>query len=273
MFVGPITAGLLIAAVGEANTLLVTIVLFLLSIALVSRLHKQVVTHEQPMSARQAYHDMRAAVHFLVKEPFLGKMQLFGPLCGAVLVPISALVFPAWFVFARQDSRALGIFLGSIAIGGVVGGVIFGALAEKLSQRSWFVGATGLYGLALLGLHFLRPGSIPAVGVSFLAGTMLSVIFAVPYAAFYSRTPQELLGRVGSLGAAYGALTDALASLGFGWLVHTVSAPSALLVCAFIMGGIAIASATMPFMRLMDHPTERPEAQSTTAATPAAALS
>jgi hypothetical protein len=60
---------------------------------------------------------------------------------------------------------------------------------------------------------------------------------AVPV-TFYSRTPQELLGRVGSLGAAYGALTGALASLGFGWLVHTVSAPSALLVCAFIMGGI-----------------------------------
>ena len=108
---------------------------------------------------------------------------------------------------------------------GRCGGVTFAALAQKLPQRTWLVGATGLYASALLGLYVSQPGSILAVGVSFLAGSMLSVMFAVPYTAFYSRTPQELLGRVGSLGAAYGSLIGALASLGFGRLMHTVSAP------------------------------------------------
>ncbi|MEV0285879.1 MULTISPECIES: MFS transporter [unclassified Kribbella] len=255
-FVGPITAGLLIAAFGEANTLLVTTVLFLMSIVLVSRLRKQVISHEQPMTPRQTYRDLREAVQFLVKEPFLGKMQLVGPLMGAVIVPISALIFPAWFIFAQQDSRALGIFLGAGAIGGMVGGVTFAALAQKLPQRTWLVGATGLYASALLGLYFLQPGSIPAIGVSFLAGSMLSVMFAVPYTAFYSRTPQNLLGRVGSLGAAYGSLVGALASLGFGRLMHAVSAPHALIVSALIMGAIAFALASLPFMRLLDHPTK-----------------
>jgi hypothetical protein len=269
-FVGPITAGLLIAAFGEANTLLATTVLFGLSVVLASRLRKQVLTHEQPMTPRQAYRDLREAVQFLVGEPFLGKMQLVGPLMGAVVVPISALIFPAWFVFARQDSRALGIFLGAGAIGGMVGGVTFAAFAKKLPQRTWLVGATGLYGAALLGLYFLRPGSIPAIAVSFLAGSMLSVLFAVPYTAFFSRTPQHLLGRVGSLGAAYGSLVGALAALGFGRLIQTVSAPHALLVSALIMAGLAIALAAMPFVRLLDQPAE-PEPQPTP--TPAASLS
>jgi MFS family permease len=269
-FIGPITAGLLIVAVGEANTLSATTVLFLMSIMLVSRLRKQVMTHEHPMSARQAYRDMREAVQFLVKEPFLGKMQLVGPFMGAVIVPISALIFPAWFIFAHQDSRALGIFLGAGAIGGMVGGAIFAALAHKLAQRTWLVGATGLYALAMLGLYFLQPGSVPAIGVSFLAGSMMSMMFAVPYTAFYSRTPQKLLGRVGSLGAANGSLMGALAALGFGWLIHTVSAPSALLVCAFIMGGIAITLAFAPFMRLLDNPLEKAAAKPVTAAIPAA---
>ena len=251
MFVGPVTAGLLIATFGEADTLLVTTVLFLMSIVLVSRLRKQFMTHE-PMSARQAYRDMREAVHFLVKEPFLGKMQLFGPLMGAVIVPISALVFPAWFIFAGQDSRALGIFLGAGAIGGMVGGALFAALAQKLTQRTWLVGATALYAFALIGLYFLQPGSIVAIGASFLAGSMMSVMFAVPYTAFYSRTPQKLLGRVGSLGAGMDALAGGLASLGFGWLMQAVSAPSALLGCALIMGSIAVAAAFMPFMRLLN---------------------
>lgn len=272
-FVGPITAGLLIASFGEANTLLFTTVLFGLTIVLASRLRKRVVPQQQPMSPRQAYHDMRDAVRFLVAEPFLGKMQLVGPLMGAVIVPISALIFPAWFVFAQQGSKALGVFLGAGAIGGMAGGVTFAALAQKLPQRTWLVGATGLYATALLGLFFLRPGSGPAIVVSFLAGSMLSVMFAVPYTAFYSRTPQNLLGRVGSLGAAYGSLVGALASLGFGRLMHTVSAPHALLAAAVIMGGIAIALASMPFVRLLDSPAGTAKARSQTPADPAASLS
>lgn len=204
---------------------------------------------------------MREAVDFLREEPFLGKMQLVGPLMGAVIVPIPALVFPAWFVFGHQDSRALGIFLGAGAIGGMAGGIVFSAYGEKLAQRTWLVGATALYAAAILSLYFVQPGSAMAIAVNVVAGLNLSVLFAVPFTAFYGRTPQELLGRVGSLGAAQGSLMGAAASLGIGWLMHTVSAPTALLVCASMMGAIAVALATMPFMRLLDAPVEEPEAE------------
>ncbi|HEU5122395.1 MAG TPA: MFS transporter, partial [Candidatus Saccharimonadales bacterium] len=158
-FLGPLTAGMLIAVVGEANTLLAATLLFLLCIVLVSRLRKQVMTHEHPMSVRQAYRDMREAVHFLVKEPFLSRMQFVGPLMGAVIGPITALIFPAWFVFGHQDSRALGIFLGASAVGGMLGGLVFAAIAKKLPQRIWLIGATAFYALGMLGLYFLQPGS------------------------------------------------------------------------------------------------------------------
>lgn len=252
MFVGPVTAGLLIVLLGEANTLLGATILFLISIVLIAKLRKQAINHEHPMSARQAYRDMREAVHFIAKEPFLGKMQFFGPLMGAVIAPMAALILPAWFVFAHQDSTALGIFLGSMAIGGMVGGVVFAALAAKLRQQTWMTGATGLYALALLVLSFLQPGSVPAIMVGFVAGMMFSVLLAVPFTAFYARTPQKLMGRVGSLGSATGSLMAALTSLGFGWLINTVSARQAILVCAVMMGGIALGSAFFPFMRLLD---------------------
>jgi MFS family permease len=208
---------------------------------------------------------MREAARFIIKDPFLGKMQLFGPLMGAVLMPISVLIFPAWFVFAHQNSQALGIFLGAGAIGGMVGGAVFAALAHKLSQQTWLVVALGVYGLSLFSLYFLQPGSIWAVGVSFVAGLVMSVMFAVPFTAFYARTPQKLIGRVGSLGMGMGSLAGAVASLGFGWLLHVASAQNALLVAAVMMVGLAAASAYMPFMRLLDHSTEpEDEAQGVT---------
>lgn len=255
-FLGPITAGLLIAAVGEANTLLAATVLFLLCIVLVSRLRKRVMTHEHPMTVRQTYRDMREAVQFIMTEPFLSRMQFVGPFMGAVFTPITALIFPAWFIFGHQDSQALGIFLGASAVGGMIGGLVFAAIAKKLPQRTWLIGATACYALGMVGLYFLQPGSILTLGVSFLIGLVVSIMFAVPFTAFYSRTPQKLMGRVGSLGAATGALFGALASLGFGWLIQTVSAPMALLVCAAMMGGLALAFVIMPFTRLLDNPLE-----------------
>jgi MFS family permease len=149
----------------------------------------------------------------------------------------------------------------------MAGGVLFAALAQKMSQRTWLVGATGLYAAALFGLSFLQPGSVLAILVGFVAGLMLSVMFAVPFTAFYSRTPQKLLGRVGSVGAAMGSLMGAIASLGFGWLINSVSARQAVLGCALLMGVIALAGALMPFMRLLD---KQPEAAAEASPAPVA---
>jgi hypothetical protein len=55
--------------------------------------------------------------------------------------------------------------------------------------------------------------------------------------------------------------------------MHTVSATHALLACALIMGAIAVALASMPFMRLLDGSAESTEAESKATPIPAANLS
>lgn len=252
MFVGPLSAGLVIALVSESVTLAVASALFMAAVILVARSRRQVFNHEHPMTVRQAYNDAGEAVKFLVKEPFLGPMQLFGPSFAFFLMPIATIIFPAWFVFAGQDSSALGIFLGAQAIGGMLGGFAFAALAPKVSQRKWLFGATAAYALALLGLYYVQPGSVWAVAVGFLAGLVFTGIMAIPYTAFYTRTPERLLGRVNSLGAASGFLVAALASLFFGWLLNSTSARAGILACAIGMGTIALCVLFFPFMRHLD---------------------
>ncbi|HEU0296763.1 MAG TPA: MFS transporter [Anaerolineales bacterium] len=251
-FVGPLSAGLLVALLSESVTLMFASVLFAFCIFLVLRLPRQRIVHEHPMSVRQAYQDMREAVQFLINDPFLGPMQLFGPFFAFVVGPVSAIVFPAWFVFARQSAAQLGIFLGAQALGGMIGGFLFAALAPKVSQHKWLFGATGLYALALLVLYFLQPGSVVAMLVGFLAGVIFTGIMAIPYSSFYTRTPERLLGRVNSLGAGMGFIIIALASLFFGWLINATSARTRLLVCAIIMGLIALGVLLFPFMKHLD---------------------
>ncbi len=251
-FVGPLSAGLLVALLTESVTLMFASALFAFCIFLVLRLPRQSMVHEQKMSIRQAYEDMREAVRFIIKDPLLGPMQIFGPFFAFVVGPVSAIVFPAWFVFARQSPTQLGIFLGAQALGGMIGGFIFAAFAPRISQQKWLFGATSAYALALLGLYFLRPGSVVALLVGFLAGVVFTGIMAIPYSSFYIRTPERLLGRVNSLGAGLGFVVIALASLFFGWLINATSARTGLLACAILMGLIALGVLLFPFMKHLD---------------------
>lgn len=260
-FVGPLTAGALVVLLSESITLMFASVLFVLCIFFVIGLPRRIIEHEQHMSLRQAYEDMREAVQFLVKDPFLGPMQLFGPFFAFVIGPVSAIVVPAWFVFANQGAAQLGIFLGAQALGGMIGGFIFAAFAPRVSQHKWLFAATSAYALALLGLYFLRPGSVIAVLVGFLAGIVFTGIFAIPYSSFYIRTPERLLGRVNSLGAGMGFVIIALASLFFGWLINVTSAKTGLLACAIAMGLIALGVYLFPFMKHLDEKVESEDVQ------------
>ena len=255
-FVGPLSAGLLVAVLSESVTLMFASVLFVLCIFFVMGLPRKIMVHEQRMSVQQAYEDMREAVRFLIKDPFLGPMQLFGPFFAFVVGPVSAIVLPAWFVFAHQSATQLGIFLGAQALGGMIGGFIFAAFAPKVSQHKWLFGATSAYALALLGLYFLQPGSLIAVLVGFLAGVVFTGIMAIPFSSFYTRTPERLLGRVNSLGAGMGSIIIALASLFFGWLINATSAKTGILACAIVMGLIALGVLIFPFMKHLDEKVE-----------------
>jgi MFS family permease len=255
-FVGPLSAGLFVAVLSESVTLMFASVLFVLCIFFVMGLPRKIMVHEHQMSLRQAYKDMREAVQFLIKDPFLGPMQLFGPFFAFVIGPVSAIVLPAWFVFAHQSATQLGIFLGAQALGGMIGGFIFAAFAPKVSQHKWLFAATSAYALALLGLYFLRPGSLIAVLVGFLAGVAFTGIMAIPFSSFYTRTPERLLGRVNSLGAGMGSIIIALASLFFGWLINTTSAKTGILACAIVMGLIALSVLLFPFMKHLDEKVE-----------------
>jgi MFS family permease len=71
-FVGPLAAGLLIAAVAEQGTLLVAAVMFATAMVLIAGLEPQRLHHDQPLTAAKALADIREGFRFIVAEPLLG---------------------------------------------------------------------------------------------------------------------------------------------------------------------------------------------------------
>jgi hypothetical protein len=253
-FVGPLAAGFLIAVVAEQGTLLVAAGLFLAAMALIAGLERQRLTHDQPMTAAGALADVREGFRFIATEPLLGPLTFLLVAWVAVYVPLSTLVFPAWFNFARQGAGALGVFLGAQALGAILGGLVFAAVGPRISRFWWFV-PTNLTATALLAaLLATEPGSAVAVALSFAVGLVSAGSLPIINTAYYSRTPEELLGRVNGTSFAMVLAALPFSALAFGWLINATSPETAIAVVVAGNAVVVAVFALLPAMRLIDEP-------------------
>ena len=254
LFIGPLAAGLLIAAVAEQGTLLVAAVMFAAAMALIAGLERQRLHHDQPLTAARALADVRQGFRFIVTEPLLGPLTWLLVAWVAVYVPLSTLIFPAWFNFARESAGALGLFLGVQALGGVLGGLAFAAVGPRVSKFRWFV-VTELVATALLAaLLATEPGSAAAVTLSFGVGLVAAGSLPIINTAYYSRTPEELLGRVNGTSFAMVLTVLPFSSLAFGWLVNATAPETAITLVVAANAVMVAAFALVPAMRLVDAP-------------------
>ena len=254
MFVGPLAAGLLISAVAEQGTLLVAAVMFAAAMLLIAGLERQRLSHDQPLTPARALADVREGFRFIVTEPLLGPLTWLLVAWVAVYVPLSTLIFPAWFNFARESAGALGLFLGAQALGGVLGGLIFAAVGPRVSRFWWFVVTEVVATAVLAALLATEPGSVAAVVLSFGVGLIAAGSLPIINTAYYSRTPEELLGRVNGTSFAMVLTVLPFSSLAFGWLINATSPETAITVVVAANTVMVAAFALVSAMRLVDAP-------------------
>jgi hypothetical protein len=252
MFVGPLAAGLLIAAVAEQGTLLVAAAMFAIAMVMIAGLERQRLRHRHPLTARRAVADTAEGFRFIAAEPLLGPLTFLLVAWVAAYVPLSTLIFPAWFNFARQSAGALGVFLGAQALGGILGGLVFAAVGPKVSRYWWFVPTNLAATAGLAGLLGTEPGSVAAVALSFAVGLVSAGSLPIINTAYYSRTPEALLGRVN--GSSFAIVLAALpfSSLAFGWLINATAPATAIAVVVAANAVMVLAFALHPAMRLID---------------------
>jgi hypothetical protein len=258
-FVGPLAAGLLVASVQEGGTLLLSAGLFALAMVLIAGLERQPPRHDRPLTPARALADVAQGFRFIAAEPLLGPLTFLLVAWVAVYVPLSTLLFPAWFNFDRQSAGALGLFLGAQALGSILGGLVFAAVGPKVSRHAWLVPTNLAATAGLAGLLATEPGSAAAVALSFAVGLVSAGSLPIINTAYYSRTPEELLGRVNGTSFAMVLAALPFSSLGFGWLISATSPETAIAVVVAANAVMVLFVALLPAMRLLDAPapTER----------------
>jgi len=123
-------------------------------------------------------------------------LQGCGAATGALMLGVLREVMPA-----EQLTRSIGIVVGGVSAGGVIGSVLSGLLVDHISARSvfWFLTVLSL-ALMLGALAFLpeteRLGSthVDAVGATFLAGGLATLLLAISKGNDWGWTSASILG-------------------------------------------------------------------------------
>jgi hypothetical protein len=253
MIVGPALGGGLVALAGVgATALLVTAgtstLAALVAILLPSRLGAidasgaDGVAAEVPSAAtgsaggaggpiRGALRDLGTGWRFLLRTPIvLGTTLLMALLAGAI-ASHQMTIMPAYFLSEGRPGLS-GAAMTGIALGGILGAVVFTVLTGRVRRRIWF--ALGLMGLAA---GFVLAGFLPSpwtvIGAFVLVGLANGPLSAVLGVAAIEATPDGMRGRV--LGAQNALVLAAPALL---------AAPMAAVATGYGLqvGGLALAA-------------------------------
>lgn len=252
MFIGPTLAGLLVAVLTESIALAVVAVIFAICALLILRVHQPRIRHEEKMTTKKALGDLWEGVTFLRKEPLLGPLTLAGMGFSGVFTPLVTIIFPAWFVLANQGADVLGIFLGTQALGTLIGGMIFAVIGPRISGYVWAILSNALVTILYGAMLFFEPGSAMLIVLSFMIGLASAGMWPILNTAYYTRTPERLFGRVNGASWALQLLGLPFTSLFFGWFVSATSAELALMIIVAANSILTIVLWLYPPMKMLD---------------------
>lgn len=252
ILVGPLAGGFLLAAAGAGAALVVAAALFVAAIIAILRIPVTIAPSPDLEERHSWIEDIREGLRYLRHEELLGPMTLLLGFWVAVAAPMPTLILPAWFLAEQLPASGLGVLLGLQAVGGILGGLFHVAFHHRVRPRVWFL-ASNLVNVALLAAFTLvGPGSWVGYGALFMSGFVLAGSMPILNAAYYTRAPEELMGRVTGAGWAVVLAALPLASLAMGWLL-SITAPAWGMITVITGDLLVVAAfALVPAFRLID---------------------
>lgn len=236
--IGPVLAGVLIAAIGPSNVLFVDAGTFALSAVLVAvGIRSGAVRAEADEPARGTYGaDLSQGLRFVAGNRLILSMMLLALVGNFFDVPLLTVVLPIYAEEIFGSPTSLGLMLGSFAAGAMVGTILFGAIGRDLPRRRLF-----LWGwlLAVLISYGALAAQVPLAAIvlaGIVGGLVAGPINPILETVVQENTPPELMGRVfgvfialAQAGIPFGAAIAGLVIEGAG-LIPTIATVGSLYV-------------------------------------------
>lgn len=252
---GPLLAGVLIAAVGATNVLWLDAATFLVSAALVA-FGVPAVPREHPAvgGGPRAYgRQVLDGLRFLWSDRPIFWLEACSALGSLLAEPIYSVVLP---VYARErfgSSTGLGVMFAALAAGSLVGNGLYFVFAPRLPRRATILVGFGGRALAFWLLIPLPPLAVVA-GIIAVEAVLLEPVNPLWATVMQERVPAELQGRVFGAMRALGAAAGSVGLLAYGLLLDRIGLRDTLVVLAAVNLAVPLAFWLAP---RLDPPAER----------------
>lgn len=255
--VGPVLGGLVFGVFGIEPVVAVSGALFVLSALLIACAVR--IPHEPALRAggvlQTVKSDLRDAASFLRQgKPLILRMIALATVFNLVM---SAFIVIAAPVVITQvlglSNQLMGVAEGALALGGLVGGVLAGALANRLDlRRAPAALALGAAALALMAAAVALPvptmAAYALVVVALFATMACCTLFSVQTVSYVQQaTPHTLIGKVMGLTVGLANCAAPVGQLAYGWLLDAFRAQ----VPAVTLGVVAVSLALSLVMARM----------------------
>ena len=249
--VGPGIGGLLIATVGGINTMWVTALAFLFSIAAISVLRLEGAGKPDRTELPEGvWSGIVEGLQFVWRTPVLRTLAIVDLVATGLYMPMESVLFPKYFT-DRDEPQELGWVLMALSIGGLLGALGYAVMSKYMSRRATMLTALLTLGVAMTVIAFLPP--LPLI---LLLCAVVGFVYG-PIAPIYNyvmqtKAPQHLRGRVvgvmGSLAYAAGPLGLIVA----GPLADSVGLHATFLALSLPMLVLGLAAVGLPALRQLD---------------------
>jgi predicted MFS family arabinose efflux permease len=196
---GAPVAGLLIAAVGVAGALWVTVGTFTFAALVVVRRVR--LPHVTTASEAAGQVGLRDALAFIWSDPALRALVVF-PTAAVLLVgPLTPIVLPVLAREAFGSPVALGVMVASYGAGGLIGAAAFGLFGARVPRRRVYVGVFVVWPTTYAAIS-LVPVMPITLAMLLTLGTAAGALVPLQATIRQERAPEHMLPRVVALSTA-----------------------------------------------------------------------
>jgi len=244
--------GILIAILGATTLLYLDAATFAISAAIVAlRVPSPPVQHamsDAQHALARYLGDIREGFAFLHRDRQLLWMVLSFSVGGLIAEPLYAVILPVYANERYGSAVNLGFIFTGLAVGSIVGNVVFAGLNQRLPRSGVIIGGFALRAIAFWVLFFVPPWGVIA-GAIFIGAVLFEPINPLYMTIFQERVPTGMRGRVFSAGGALGAGTLPIGILVYGYLLDRIGLDATLTLFVIVNTMLPIAMYLNPVLR------------------------
>lgn len=251
--------GIIIAAFGATNLLYLDAATFFISAGIVTTRVPSALgggATEASPGFRRYLDDLREGFAFLHRDRIVFWMTMSFAVGSLLAEPIYGVILPVYTQERYGDAVNLGLIFGALAVGSLIGNVIFATLSNRISRRRLLLGGFLTRGLAFTVLIFVPPWWVIALAI-FIGAVALEPVNPLSMTMMQERVPAGMRGRAFSAVSAIQACALSTGLLVYGFVLDGIGISATLAVFVIVNIAFPVWMCLLPALRSIDDPLER----------------